>query len=179
DVRDHAYVLEAAHEVTDAAWDALLKLIEDAPPHLVFVCCTADLAKVLPTVRSRCEAFVFQRPRLGELVSDLRRVADGETIDAPDQALSLIARGARGSHRDAVSTLDQLSAATGGQVTVQAVLQLLGAVDEEALFRLCDLVVDQDTAGALTFVEELAAQGQDLGRLVLDLLEHLRALMLV
>ena len=62
---------------------------------------------------------------------------------------------------------------------MQAVLQLLGAVEEEALFRLCDLVVDQDTAGALTFVEELAAQGQDLGRLVLDLLEHLRALMLV
>src|SRR5207253_8751130 len=100
-------------------------------------------------------------------------------IDAPDQALSLVARGARGSHRDAVSTLDQLSAATQGQVTAQAVLQLLGAVEEDALFRLCDLVVDQDTAGALTFVEDLAAQGQDLGRLVLDLLEHLRALMLV
>jgi DNA polymerase-3 subunit gamma/tau len=78
-----------------------------------------------------------------------------------------------------VSTLDQLSAATEGKITVQSVLQLLGAVEEEALFRLCDLVVDQDTAGALTFVEELAAQGQDLGRLVLDLLEHLRALMLV
>ena len=97
----------------------------------------------------------------------------------PDQALALIARGARGAYRDAESTLDQLSAATEGQITVQAVLQLLGAVEEEALFRLCDLVVDQDTAGALTFVEELAAQGQDLGRLVLDLLEHLRALMLV
>src|SRR5207247_3762960 len=77
------------------------------------------------------------------------------------------------------STLDQLSAATEGQITVQAVLQLLGAVEEEALFRLGDLVVDQDTAGALTVVEELAAQGQDLGRLVLDLLERLRALMLV
>ncbi len=109
----------------------------------------------------------------------LRRVADGEGIDAPDQALSLVARGARGSFRDAVSTLDQLSAATEGQVTVQAVLQLLGAVEEDALFRLCDLIVDQDTAGALTSIEELAAQGQDLGRLVLDLLEHLRALMLV
>ena len=177
--RYKVYILDEAHQLTDAAWNALLKLIEEPPPHLVFVFCTTDLAKVLPTVRSRCQTFVFQRPRLGELVSYLRRVADGETIDAPDQALSLIARGARGSHRDAVSTLDQLSAATGGQVTVQAVLQLLGAVEEEALFRLCDLVVDQDTAGALTFVEELAAQGQDLGRLVLDLLEHLRALMLV
>jgi len=156
-----------------------LKLIEEPPPHLVFVFCTTDLAKVLPTVRSRCQTFVFQRPRLPELVRDMRRIADGEKIDVPDAALSLIARGARGSFRDAVSTLDQLSAATEGQIAVQDVLQLLGAVEEEALFRLCDLVIDQDTAGALTFVEELAAQGQDLGRLVLDLLEHLRALMLV
>jgi DNA polymerase III subunit gamma/tau len=177
--RYKVYILDEAHQLTDAAWNALLKLIEEPPPHLVFVFCTTDLAKVLPTVRSRCQTFVFQRPRLAELVQLLRRVADGEGIDVPDQALSLIARGARGSFRDAVSTLDQLSAATEGQITVQAVLQLLGAVEEEALFRLCDLVVDQDTAGALTFVEELAAQGQDLGRLVLDLLEHLRALMLV
>jgi DNA polymerase III gamma/tau subunit len=109
----------------------------------------------------------------------LRRVADGEGIEAPDAALSLVARGARGSYRDAVSTLDQLSAATEGNVSVQAVLQLLGAVEEEALFRLCDLVVDRDTAGALALVEELAEQGQDLGRLVTDLLEHLRHLMLV
>jgi len=177
--RYKVYILDEAHQLTDAAWNALLKLIEEPPPHLVFVFCTTDLAKVLPTVRSRCQTFVFQRPRLPELVRYLRRIADGEQIDVPDAALSLIARGARGSFRDAVSTLDQLSAATQREVTVQSVLQLLGAVEEEALFRLCDLVVDQDAAGALTFVEELAAQGQDLGRLVLDLLEHLRAVMLV
>jgi DNA polymerase III gamma/tau subunit len=134
---------------------------------------------MLPTVRSRCQTFVLSRPRLPDLVRVLRRVADGEGIEAPDAALSLIARGARGSYRDAVSTLDQLSAATEGNVSVQAVLQLLGAVEEEALFRLCDLVVDRDTAGALALVEELAEQGQDLGRLVTDLLEHLRHLMLV
>jgi len=109
----------------------------------------------------------------------LRRVADAEGISAPDQALALIARGARGAYRDAVSTLDQLSSATGGDVTVQAVLQLLGTVEEDALFRLCDLVIDRDTAGALTFVEELSEQGHDLGRLVSDLIEHLRQLLLV
>src|SRR6266496_4556555 len=134
---------------------------------------------MLPTVRSRCQTFVFARPRLPELVRVLRWVADGEEIEVPDAALALIARAARGAYRDAVSTLDQLAAATEKQVTVQAVLQLLGAVEEEALFRLCDLVVDRDTAGALTFVEELSEQGQDLGRLITDLLEHLRALMLV
>jgi len=177
--RYKVYILDEAHQLTDAAWNALLKLIEEPPPHLVFVFCTTDLSKVLPTVRSRCQTFVFQRPRLQELVKVLRRVADAEGIDAPDPALALIARGARGAYRDAVSTLDQLSAATEGKVTVQAVLQLLGTVEEEALFRLCDLVVDRDTAGALTFVEDLSEQGHDLGRLVTDLIEHLRHLMLV
>jgi DNA polymerase-3 subunit gamma/tau len=177
--RYKVYILDEAHQLTDAAWNALLKLIEEPPPHLVFVFCTTDLGKVLPTVRSRCQTFVFSRPRLPELVRVLRWVADGEQIDVPDQALALVARAARGAYRDAVSTLDQLTAATGGAVTVQSVLQLLGAVEEEALFRICDLVVDQDTAGALTFVEDLSEQGQDLGRLVTDLLEHLRHLMLV
>jgi DNA polymerase III subunit gamma/tau len=82
----------------------------------------------------------------------------------------LIARSARGSFRDAVSTLDQLAAATSKSVDAQAVLQLVGAVDEESLLRLCDMVVDRDTAGALVFIEELAERGQDLGRLVTDLL---------
>jgi DNA polymerase-3 subunit gamma/tau len=190
DIRDHAvlqpvegrykvYILDEAHQLTDAAFNALLKLIEEPPPHLVFVFCTTDLGKMLPTVRSRCQTFVFARPRLPELVRVLRWVADGEGIEVPDAALALIARAARGAYRDAVSTLDQLAAATERKITVQDVLQLLGAVEEEALFRLCDLIVDRDTAGALTFVEELSEQGQDLGRLVIDLLEHLRHLLLV
>src|SRR5439155_3651934 len=177
--RYKVYIIDEAHQLTDAAFNALLKLIEEPPPHLVFVFCTTDLSKMLATVRSRCQTFVFSRPRLPDLVRKLRRLADGEGIEAPDAALSLIARSARGSYRDAESTLDQLAAATEKQVSVQAVLQLLGAVEEEALFRLCDLVVDRDTAGALTFVEELSEQGQDLGRLVTDLLEHLRHLLLV
>jgi DNA polymerase-3 subunit gamma/tau len=177
--RHKVYILDEAHQLTDAAFNALLKLIEEPPPHLVFVFCTTDLAKMLPTVRSRCQTFMFSRPRLPELTRLLRHVADGEGIDTPDAALALVARSARGSFRDAVSTLDQLAAATDGKVTVQAVLQLLGAVEEEALFRICDLIVDRDTAGLLHFVEELAEQGQDLARLVNDLLEHLRHLLLV
>jgi DNA polymerase III subunit gamma/tau len=176
--RSKVYILDEAHQLTDAAWNALLKLIEEPPPHLVFVFCTTDLSKVLPTVRSRCQTFVFQRPRLQDLVKVLRQIADAEEIDAPDQALALVARSGRGAYRDAVSTLDQLASATGNKVTVQAVLELLGTVEEEALFRLCDLVIDRDTAGALTYVEELSERGHDLGRLVLDLIEHLRQLML-
>src|SRR5256884_3883982 len=190
DIRDHAvlqpvegrykvYILDEAHQLTDAAFNALLKLIEEPPPHLIFVFCTTDLGKMLPTVRSRCQTFVFARPRLPELVRVLRWVADGEEIEVPDAALALVARAARGAYRDAVSTLDQLAAATGKKITVQDVLQLLGAIEEEALFRLCDLIVDRDTAGALTFIEELSEQGQALGRPVTDPLGHLRHLLLV
>jgi DNA polymerase-3 subunit gamma/tau len=177
--RSKIYILDEAHQLTDAAWNALLKLIEEPPPHLLFVFCTTELQKVLPTVRSRCQTFVFQRPRLPDLIRKLRLIADAEQIDVPDAALALIARGGRGAYRDAESTLDQLSSATGGAISVQDVLQLLGAVEDEVLFRLCDQVVDGDTAGALTFLEELSERGQDLGRLVTDLLEHLRHLLLV
>ncbi|HEY7421399.1 MAG TPA: DNA polymerase III subunit gamma/tau [Gaiellaceae bacterium] len=176
--RYKVYILDEAHQLTDAAWNALLKLIEEPPPHLVFVFCTTDLSKVLPTVRSRCQTFVFQRPRLQDLVRKLRLIADAEEIDVPDPALALVARGARGAYRDAESTLDQLASATGNKVTVQSVLELLGTVEEEALFRICDLVIDRDTAGVLTYLEELAERGHDLGRLVLDLIEHLRQIML-
>jgi DNA polymerase-3 subunit gamma/tau len=177
--RYKVYILDEAHQLTDAAWNALLKLIEEPPPHLVFVFCTTDLSKVLPTVRSRCQTFVFQRPRLQDLVKKLRVIADGEGIEAPDHVLAQVARGARGAYRDAESTLDQLASSTGNNVTVEAVLELLGTVDEEALFTLCDLVIDRDTAGALTYIEKLSERGHDLGRLVMDLLEHLRQLMLV
>jgi len=173
------YILDEAHQLTDAAWNALLKLIEEPPPHLMFVFCTTELQKVLPTVRSRCQTFVFQRPRLPDLVQKLRLIADAETIDVPDAALALIARGGRGAYRDAESTLDQLASATGGTITVQDVLQLLGAVEDEVLFRLVDMVAAAETADALVFLEELSSQGQDIGRLVTDLLEHLRHLLLV
>ena len=173
------YIVDEAHQLTTAAWNALLKLIEEPPPHLVFVFCTTDLAKVIPTVRSRCQTFVFQRPRMQELVQVLRKICDGEGIDASDAALSLVARGASGAYRDAISMLDQLAAATSRSISVQDVLQLGTAVEEDVLFRLCDTIVDSDVAGALVLVEELSERGQDLGELTKQLLEHLRQLLLV
>ena len=177
--RYKVYILDEAHQLTDAAWNALLKIVEEPPPHLVFVFCTTSLDKVLATVRSRCQTFLFARPRLPEIVTLLRRVADGEGFDVPDAALALVARAAKGSFRDAVSTLDQLAAATGGQISVQSVLQLLGRWTRR---RSSGSAISSSTAtpaGALTHVEELSEQGQDTGRLVVELLEHLRHLLLV
>ena len=173
------YILDEAHQLTKDAFNALLKLIEEPPPHLVFVFCTTELDKMLATVRSRCQTLRFARPRLPDMANVLRRIAESEGIEAPDAALAQIAQSARGSFRDAISTFDQLAAATGGAVELPAVLRLLGVVEEDALFRLIDLVVDGDTRGALTFVEELTDQGQDLGRFVGGLLEHLRRLILL
>jgi DNA polymerase-3 subunit gamma/tau len=177
--RNKVYILDEAHQLTKEAFNSLLKLIEEPPPHLVFIFCTTELLKMLETVRSRCQTFLFSRPRLPELVRLLRRVADAEGMDVPDAALALVAKSSRGSFRDAVSTLDQLAAATDGAISVQDVIQLLGGIEEDALFHICDLVVDRDTRQLLEFVEELAEQGQDLNRLVGDLLEHLRHLLLV
>src|SRR3989442_9278880 len=111
------HILEEAHQLTDAAGIALLRRFEDPPPHLLFVFCTTELQKALPTVRSRCQTFVFQRPRLPELIGKLRLIADGEGIDVPDSALRLIARGGRGAYRDAESTLPQLASPTGRTIT--------------------------------------------------------------
>jgi DNA polymerase III subunit gamma/tau len=112
--RMKVYILDEAHQLTDAAWNALLKLIEEPPPHLLFIFCTTELQKVLPTVRSRCQAFVFERPRLPDLVRKLRRIADGEGIEVPDAALHLLARSGRGAYRDAESSLDQLASSPCG-----------------------------------------------------------------
>ena len=173
------YILDEAHQLTKDAFNALLKLIEEPPPHLLFVFCTTELDKMLATVRSRCQTLQFARPRLPDMVNVLRRIAESEGIETPDAALAQVAQSARGSFRDAISTFDQLAAATGGAVELAAVLRLLGVVEEDALFRLIDLVVDGDTRGALVFVEELTEQGQDLGRFVTALLEHLRRLILL
>ena len=148
--RSKVYILDEAHQLTDAAWNALLKLIEEPPPHLLFVFCTTELQKVLPTVRSRCQTFVFQRPRLPDLLKLLRRVADGEEMDVPDAALAL--RREIGARRSATG-LDARPARRGDrrQISVQDVLQLLGAVEEEVLFRLCDLVVEGNSAARSSF----------------------------
>lgn len=173
------YILDEAHQLTKDAFNALLKLIEEPPPQLIFIFCTTELDKMLATVRSRCQTLQFARPRLPEITSVLRHIAECEAIEAPDAALAQIAQAGRGSFRDAISTFDQLASATDGVVDVTSVLRLLGVVEEDALFRLVDLVVDGDTPGALAFIEDLAEQGQDLGRVVTDLLEHLRRLLLL
>jgi DNA polymerase III subunit gamma/tau len=176
--RKKVYIVDEAHMLTKEASNAVLKTLEEPPDHVVFVLCTTEMQAMLPTIRSRCQRFAFQRPGLPELSEVLRRIAAAESIELDDAATLLIARAAGGSFRDAVTTLDQLSTASSTRIEAEDVRALLGTADERSLFAAIDLVAAGDAAGALVHVDELAEAGTDLASFTTGLLGHLRALFL-
>jgi DNA polymerase III subunit gamma/tau len=176
--RRKVYIIDEAHMLTKEASNAVLKTLEEPPPHVVFVLCTTEMTAMLPTIRSRCQRFAFVRPGLPEISTVLHRIARAESIEVEPAAVAMIARSAAGSFRDAVSALDQLATACPEAITVADVRNLLGTTDAEVLFRTLDLVADGDAAGALRLVDAQADAGADLGTLVGDLLGHLRWLFL-
>jgi DNA polymerase III subunit gamma/tau len=176
--RRKVYIIDEAHMLTKEASNAVLKTLEEPPPHVVFVLCTTEMTAMLPTIRSRCQRFAFVRPGLPEISTVLHRIARLESIEVEPAAVAVIARSAAGSFRDAVSALDQLATACPNGITVADVRNLLGTTDAEVLFRTLDLVADGDAAGALRLVDSQADAGADLGTLVADLLGHLRWLFL-
>jgi DNA polymerase-3 subunit gamma/tau len=178
--RHKVYILDEAHMLTTAAWNAFLKTLEEPPPHTVFVLATTEAAKVLPTVVDRCHRFDFARPTLGQIASVLERVARAESIDIGDEARALIARSATGSFRDALGTLEQLLAfADGAAIGLDDVLAVLGAVDADLVFGAVDALAAGDPRAALQLVARVADTGRDLERFFRDLEGHARALMVV
>ncbi len=149
------YIVDEVHMLTPEAFNALLKMLEEPPPHVVFVLATTEPHKVLPTILSRCQRFDFRRPTIAEIVSVLVDVAERESIEVGENTLSVIARAAGGSFRDALGTLDQLSSYCAGVVTLQDALTILGVAQQDLLFELVDIVDDADTREALLFVERL------------------------
>src|SRR6201999_2651832 len=116
--RYKVYILDEAHMLTPAAWNAFLKTLEEPPPHTIFVLATTEANKVLPTVVDRCHRFDFGRPSVSQIASVLRRVADAESITIGDEAIALVARSATGSFRDALGTLEQLLAYSGASIVL-------------------------------------------------------------
>src|SRR3954451_8354848 len=173
------YILDEAHMLTTAAWNAFLKTLEAPPPHTIFVLATTEANKVLPTVVDRCHRFDFSRPTQQQIAGVLRRVADAEEIELPDEASALIARSATGSFRDALGTLEQLVAYSGSAIALDDVLAVLGAADADLLFGAVDAVAAADARSALLAAARLADSGRDVGRFFGDLEAHLRALMVV
>ncbi len=172
--RRKVYIIDEAHMLTKEASNAVLKTLEEPPAHAVFVLCTTEMTAMLPTIRSRCQRFAFARPGLPEISTVLHRIARVESIEIEPAAVTMVARAAGGSFRDAVSALDQLATACPDAITVAAVRDLLGTTDADVLLRAVDLVADGDAAGCLRLVDEQADAGTDLGMLVSDLLGHLR-----
>jgi DNA polymerase-3 subunit gamma/tau len=177
--RHKVYILDEAHMLSTAAWNAFLKTLEEPPPHTIFVLATTEANKVLPTVVDRCHRFDFARPTQQQIAGVLRRVADAEGIEVPDEACALIARSATGSFRDALGTLEQLVAYSGAAITFDDVLAVLGAADADLLFGVVDAVADEDARAALHAAARLADSGRDVGRFFGDLEAHLRGLMIV
>jgi DNA polymerase III subunit gamma/tau len=177
--RYKVYILDEAHSLTADASNALLKTLEEPPPHVVFVLCTTDPAKLLSTIRSRCQRFAFRRPGPGELVRVLSRVCEAEGIEASDAVLHLIARAGAGSYRDALTILDQLSTASDGAISLEDAVRLLGLVPEQALVDLVDLIAQGEPGELLRRIDALAEGGQDMQGLLDSLLGHLRLIYLL
>ena len=177
--RHKVYILDEAHMLSTAAWNAFLKTLEEPPPHTIFVLATTEAGKVLPTVVDRCHRFDFTRPSVPQITGVLRRVADAEEIEIGEQATALVARSATGSFRDALGTLEQLVAYSGRAIALEDVLAVLGAADADLVFGAVDAVAAGDARGALQAAAQLADSGRDLGRFFGDLEAHTRALMVV
>ena len=125
------YILDEAHMLTPAAWNAFLKTLEEPPAHVVFVLATTEAHKVPATIIDRCHRFDFQRPSLEQIAGVLRRVSAEEGISIPDPAVGMLARAATGSFRDALGTLEQLVTYGGNEVKLEDVLEILGVADAE------------------------------------------------
>jgi DNA polymerase III subunit gamma/tau len=172
------YILDEAHMLTKEAWNAFLKTLEEPPPNTVFVLATTESHKVMATIADRCQRFDFQRPSLEQISEVLTRVAGAESIEVDEGAVSMIARSAQGSFRDALGTLDQLVAFGGDHVELKDVLEMLGAADADLLFEAVDAVIAEDPKGVLLGVEKMARSGRDPSQFARDLLAHLRHLLI-
>jgi DNA polymerase III subunit gamma/tau len=173
------YILDEAHMLTREAWNAFLKTLEEPPPNTVFVLCTTEPHKVMPTIVDRCQRFDFQRPSLEQIAAVLRRVASAESIEIDDGAVAAIARSARGSFRDGLGTLDQLVAYSGKQVATDDVLAVLGVAESELILAIADAIAAEDGKAALEVSERLARSGRDVTQFARDVLAHLRQLLVI
>ena len=171
------YILDEAHMLSPAAWNAFLKTLEEPPAHVVFVLATTEAHKVPATIVDRCHRFDFRRPTLEQIADVLKRVASEEEIELPDQAVGLIARKAAGSFRDALGTLEQLVTYGGSEISLDTVMASLGVAHADLIFEATDALIAGAPKDALLAVNRLAGSGSDYEQFMRDLSAHLRQLL--
>jgi DNA polymerase-3 subunit gamma/tau len=172
------YVLDEAHMLTDQAFNALLKTLEEPPPHVIFTLVTTDPHKIPATIMSRCQRFDFRQIPLQTIRERLESIAELEGVKVTPPALELIARQGTGAMRDAISLLDQL-ASYGEEITLDQVQMVLGTVASEAASKLVGCLVDSDVAGGLDLINRTVGDGADPRQLGREVVEVLRGLLLV
>ena len=180
-VRDRYRVLiiDEAHMLSKAAFNALLKTLEEPPPRVIFILATTEIQKLLPTILSRCQVFEFHRVPLKSIVVHLRHIAGAETISISDRSLERIARAGEGSLRDALSVLERVLAFCGSTVADDDALQVLGAVRTEVLVDFVRGIASRDAAALLASLDALVDEGHDLVHFWGELVGVVRDLMLV
>ena len=177
--RFRIWIIDEVHQISGDAFNALLKTLEEPPPHVMFIFATTEYHKIPETILSRCQQFDFRMISAREQQQHLRHVADAEKIRVSDAALGLVARAAEGSVRDALSLFDQVLAFSGDEVKDEDVAGLLGLVDRELLYRASRAIVEGESLAMLELVESLADYGADYRNFLRELLLHLREILLV
>ena len=170
------YIIDEVHMLSNSAFNALLKTLEEPPPHVKFIFATTDPHKLPATVQSRCQRYDFRRIPLRLVVDRLRQIVQAEQVEISDAALFQLAREGEGSMRDAQSLLDQVLAGATGAVSDADVLDTLGVADHRVIAELAAAVIARDAARVLAPLEEAYRRGCDLRRFTRDLLEHFRNL---
>jgi len=173
------YIIDEVHMLSNSAFNALLKTLEEPPPHVVFIFATTEIHKIPATILSRCQHYNFRRIAKTEIIARLRHVAEQDGIKLEERSLAALARASEGSMRDGLSLLDQ-AVAFGGKSIVHAELEtLLGAVPQELLRSLIQAIISQDSAAALRSLSQLIEGGHDLRAYCADVVEYLRNLLVV
>ena len=177
--RNKVYIIDEAHQLTEAAVNAFLKTLEEPPPHSVFILATTEPDKLLATITSRCQRFDFRRISPQDVAERLSEIAREEGVDASMEVMRTIARASGGSLRDATNLLDQLITSFGNHLTVEQVQELLGIGGEESALALAKHMLTGNTTEALTVINAVASEGSDLRPLHRMTLEFLRAALLM
>lgn len=172
------YIIDEVHMLTNEAFNALLKTLEEPPEYVLFILATTEPHKLPATILSRCQRFDFKRISTDNIAARLKAVCEEENLEAEEDAIKLIARNSDGAMRDALSILDQCSVYGDKTITHGDVLEVLGIVNNEYLFKISEAVLKEDAGGAIRIIDEIAAGGKDISQFIRDLMIHYRNLLM-
>ncbi len=171
------YIIDEVHMLTQAAFNAFLKTLEEPPEHVIFILATTEKHKIIPTILSRCQIYDFKRINAFDIKEHLKKIAQKEGLEADDDALFLIAQKADGALRDALSMFDKVASYANGKITRKIVSESMSILDYDAYFKLTDLILKNDIPGVLNYFNELLHQGFDAHLIIAGLAGHFRDLL--